>query len=205
MGKIGARQNASLKAVSTAPSINKTPMGNSTPPIPYATTQDLANSASVAASVKFNGNPVYVLNMTQQPACKGDDPGNANGIKSGTVNGYVKPTGAASHFKAEKHYVVRQGDPNVMNGGNNPGVYITSQVPHAPGGVKAATSSDQSSPPVQAETPKEEAFLSAQGNALVPALGASANTGKLLAMAVVAAHAGAVLAPCVGFVPGKKS
>lgn len=204
MGKIGARQSDILKAVSTAPSINKTPVGSSTPPLPYPTTQDLSNSASVADSVHFNGKPAYVLNMAQQPKCSGDDSGTANGVKSGTVNGYVKPTGAASHFKAERHYVVRQGDSNVMNGGNNPGIYITTQMPHPPGSLPPPAAPTQSSPPVLPETPAESAFLSRQGNALAPALGPNINTGKVLAVAAIAGQAGVVLAPCTAFIPGKK-
>ncbi|GGC13141.1 DUF4150 domain-containing protein [Pseudoduganella buxea] len=204
MGKIGARRNSILKAVCTAPSFNKTPVGASTPPLPYATTQDLSNSVSITPTVRFNGDPAYVLDRTQQPNCRGDDPGVAKGVKSNTVNGYVKPTGAASHFRAEGKYVVRQGDPNVMNGGNNPGIYITAQVPSAAGGVAAAAGSDDSSPPVQAETPEEAAFLAAQGDALVPSLGAYAETGKLLGMAAVARKAGIQAAPCAEFIPGKK-
>lgn len=35
MPEIGARKNGGFRAVSTAPSINKTPMGGATPPVPY--------------------------------------------------------------------------------------------------------------------------------------------------------------------------
>ncbi len=204
MGKIGARRNSILKAICTAPSFNKTPVGASTPPLPYPTTQDLSNSQSITPTVRFNGDPAYVLSRTQQPKCKGDDPGIAKGVKSNTVNGYVKPTGAASHFRAEGKYVVRQGDTNVMNGGNNPGIYITAQLPSAPGGVAAAAASDDSSPPVQPQTPDEASFLAAQGDALVPYLGEFANTGKLLSMAAIAKKVGVQPASCAGFVPGKK-
>ncbi|MET3120418.1 hypothetical protein AAKU64_004670, partial [Undibacterium sp. GrIS 1.8] len=46
---IGARKNATFKAISTAPSFNKTPVGSATPPLPYPTIQDLSNSLSVVA------------------------------------------------------------------------------------------------------------------------------------------------------------
>jgi len=84
---IGARKNACFKAVSTAPSINKTPVGAATPPLPYPVFQDLSNSTGIVPSVRFNGDPAYVLDQTTQPSCKGDDPGTAGGVKSGTVNG----------------------------------------------------------------------------------------------------------------------
>jgi len=204
MGKIGARRNSILKAICTAPSFNKTPVGASTPPIPYPTTQDLSNSASTTPTVRFNGDPAYVLSRTKQPGCRGDDPGVAKGVKSNTVNGYVKPTGAADHFRAEGKYVVRQGDTNVMNGGNNPGIYVTAQLPSISGGVAAAAASDDSSPAVQAETPAETSFLAAQGDSLVPSLGHFAQTGKLLVMAAIAKKAGVMPAPCAQFIPGKK-
>ncbi|MET3140276.1 hypothetical protein AAKU61_004665, partial [Undibacterium sp. GrIS 1.2] len=93
---IGARKNATFKAISTAPSFNKTPVGSATPPLPYPTIQDLSNSLSVVASVKFNGNPAYVLNQSTQPKGKGDEPGVAKGVKSGTVTGEVKPVKGSS-------------------------------------------------------------------------------------------------------------
>ena len=139
MGKIGARQDGGFKAISTAPSFNKTPVGNSIPPLPYPTTQDLGNSASPAKSVRFNGNAAYVIDKTTQPGGTGDGPGTAKGVRSGTVTGKVKPTGAAKHFRAENHYVVQQGDTNTMNGGNNPGIYITTQMPSVGEGGAAAS------------------------------------------------------------------
>jgi hypothetical protein len=204
MGKIGARQEGSFKAVSTAPSFNKTPVGNSTPPLPYPTTQDLDNSASPAKSVRFNGHPAYVIDKTTQPAGTGDGPGTAKGIRSGSVTGEVKPTGAASHFRAEKHYVVQQTDTNTMNGGNNPGIYVTTQMPSVgAGGPNASVEAGDASPPVMPETPAENAFLAGQGDSLA-ALGENINTGKLLTMGAVAVQAGIKMAACVGFTPGKK-
>ncbi|WP_457819723.1 hypothetical protein, partial [Staphylococcus aureus] len=61
---IGARKSESFKAVSTAPSFNKTPVGSSTPILPYPTVVDLTNSVDVVMNVRFNGNPAYVLGQT---------------------------------------------------------------------------------------------------------------------------------------------
>jgi len=49
---IGARKHGSFKAISTAPSINKTPVGAATPPLPYPVFQDLSNSAGTVPSTK---------------------------------------------------------------------------------------------------------------------------------------------------------
>jgi hypothetical protein len=87
---IGARKNACFKAVPAAPSINKTPVGAATPPLPYPVFQDLSNSTGIVPGVRFNGDLAYVLDQTTQPSCQGDGPGSARGVKSGTV-GEGKP------------------------------------------------------------------------------------------------------------------
>ena len=46
--QIGARKDTAFKAISTAPSINKTPVGPLMVPIPYPTVQDLGNSINTA-------------------------------------------------------------------------------------------------------------------------------------------------------------
>jgi len=151
---IGARKNACFKAVSTAPSINKTPVGAATPPLPYPVFQDLSNSTGIVPSVRFNGDPAYVLDQTTQPSCKGDDPGSVGGVKSGTVNGEVKPIQGSCSVRAGGHWVIRQGDPCTMNSGNCPGIYTTTQTPSLTG---AGTTDNN--PRVMAETPEEEGWL----------------------------------------------
>jgi uncharacterized Zn-binding protein involved in type VI secretion len=127
--KIGARKHADFKAISTAPSINKTPIGPTMVPLPYPTVQDLSNSASTARSVRFNGSPAYLLGGTTQPQGKGDEAGTGKGIRSGTVCGEVKPVKGSSTVRIEGKQVVREGDACTMNGGNNPGIYVTTQSP----------------------------------------------------------------------------
>lgn len=154
---IGARKNSNFKAVSTAPSFNKTPVGSSTPPLPYPVTQDLGNSMGTVPSVCFNGDPAYVLDQTTQPSCKGDDPGTATGVKSGTVNGEVKPVQGSSSVRVGGHWLIRQGDPCTMNGGNCPGIYITTQVSSAMTGV--GSTSESTNPLVEPETEEEKGFI----------------------------------------------
>lgn len=204
MGKIGARKNGSFKAVSTAPSINKTPVGNSTPPLPYPVTEDLGSSVDVVSNVRFNGDPAYVLNQSTQPSCKGDAAGSCGGVRSGTVGGEVKPIKGSSNMRIAGKPVIRQGDPCTLNGGNCPGIYITTQVPHVSGSVNSSANSPGSSPPIQPETPAEQNFLSGAGDAAA-SMGEYANTGKLMALAGVAVGAGQAVHPAARFVPGKKS
>lgn len=133
--KIGARQDTGFMAVSTAPSINKTPLGPTMVPIPYPTVQNLGNSINTARTVKFNGKPVYLLDQTTQSTCAGDAPGTGKGVRSGTVGGEVKPVNGSRTVRIEGRQVVRNGDPCTMNGGNNPGVYVA-HVPPAPARVE---------------------------------------------------------------------
>lgn len=154
--KIGARKNANFKAVSTAPSINKTPVGSSTPPLPYPTSQDLSNSVNVTPTVRFNTDPVVVLDQSKQPSGTGDDPGTAKGVKSNTVNGEVKPTGACKTVRCEGKQTVRENDPNTMNGGNNPGIYITTQ---SASDDDPESAEETSNPPPTPETPAERSAI----------------------------------------------
>jgi len=148
---LGARQDAQFKAVCTAPSFNKTPVGTGTPPLPYPVSQDLSTSTGLVGSVRFNGDPAYVLDQSSQPRCIGDDPGTAGGIKSGTVNGEVKPTGASSTVRVGGQPIVRDGDPCTLNSGNCPGIYL------APGAPAPNLAADPN-PPVAPETPEEQGF-----------------------------------------------
>lgn len=150
---IGARQASTFKAVCTAPSFNKTPVGASTPPLPYPVSQDLVPSTGVVGSVRFNGNPAYVLNQSRQPGCEGDAAGSAGGVKSGTVGGEVRPTGASTTVRVGGQPIVRDGDPCTLNAGNCPGVHVTTE---APSGSPADLSA--SNPPVSPETPEEQGF-----------------------------------------------
>ena len=156
---IGARKNACFKAVSTAPSINKTPVGAATPPLPYPVFQDLSNSTGIVPSVRFNGDPAYVLDQTTQPSCKGDDPGTAGGVKSGTVNGEVKPIQGSCSVRVGGHWVIRQGDPCTMNSGNCPGIYTTTQTPSAMTGAGSTSDPSDMNPPIEPETAEENGWF----------------------------------------------
>lgn len=158
INRVGARRDAGFKAIGTAPSINKTPIGPSMVPLPYPTVQDLSNSVGTASSVRFNGEPAYVLNRSTQPKGTGDEPGTGKGVRSGTVTGEVRPVVGSSTVRVEGKYVVRDGDACTMNGGNNPGIYLTSPAPGC--AVSKGTFTGDTDPPVRAETPAEEHWFS---------------------------------------------
>lgn len=157
MPKLGTHKAGEFKAVSTAPSINKTQVGSSVVPLPYPTTQDLGNSVGVVPTVRFRGTPVYVLDQSTQPSCTGDSAGSLKGVKSGTVNGEVKPTSASGSVRAGGKYVVRVGDTNTMNGGNNPGIYVSAPALSSMPPKAASAGADQ--PPAENATPAEQTFM----------------------------------------------
>ena len=160
--QLGARKNGAFKAVGTAPSINKTPVGSSLVPLPYAMTQDLSNSVAVVPSVRFNRDPAYVLNQTVQPSSTGDAPGTAKGVKSGTVSGEVKPVEGSSTVRLTGKPVMRVNDPCTLNGGNCPGLYVAAPAPAA----GAPADSGRSQPAGTPQTPAEQGFLDKAASAL---------------------------------------
>lgn len=169
--KIGARKTAAFKAISTAPSINKTPVGPTMVPLPYPTVQDLSTSIRTAKSVKFNGCPAYLLGKSTQPKCQGDERGTGKGIKSGTVSGEVKPVAGCKTVRIEGKQVVRQGDPCTMNGGNNPGIYVTTASPSsAPAKNAIAGSNPPSLKPNNTPLGLADAHDADQGNGLLASL-----------------------------------
>ena len=127
--KLGARENSRFLAICTAPDFCKTPVGSSTPPLPYQVIADLGQSDNTVANVRFTGNPCYVLDQSIVPHCTGDEPGTAKGVKSGTVTGKVEPTRASKTVRATGKQVVRDLDPCTLNGGNCPGIHTTQPTP----------------------------------------------------------------------------
>ncbi len=152
---LGTRKQGLFKAICTAPSINKTPVGSSLVPIPYPVMHDLGNSVGVIKNVRLNGRPAYVLKKSTQPKCKGDNAGTGKGIKSGTVTGEVKPVQGSGSAHITGQPVIREMDPCTLNGGNCPGIYTTQPV--------AAGSLAGANPAVKPETKKESSWFSWSG------------------------------------------
>ncbi|MDB5781861.1 PAAR-like domain-containing protein [Caballeronia mineralivorans] len=164
--RIATRQNGSFKAVSNTPDVCKTPMGSSTPPVPYQIVADLGGSTGIVPSVRFNGKPAYVLDQSVVPTCTGDEPGTANGVKSGTVGGEVKPTKGSSTVRAGGHAIIRDGDPCTMNNGNCTGTYVTA--PSAGSSINASGNvvGDANPPPDKGVMHQVGGFFKGAGGAL---------------------------------------
>ncbi|MEQ4692485.1 DUF4150 domain-containing protein [Providencia manganoxydans] len=111
-----ARQQGEWLVISLTPDVCKTPMGSSTPPIPYPVIAKLETAAAVVPSVKANGHPIVVFDQSYIPTTLGDEPGVANGVKSGTVGGKCYPLEHSKSVRIGKKPILRHDDKFWMNG-----------------------------------------------------------------------------------------
>ena len=111
-----ARKQTKWKVISIVPDVCKTPMGSAIPPVPYPVTAELKTATGVANSVRANGKPVVVYDMSLVPTTQGDQAGAAKGIKSNTVGGKCYPLEKSSSVRAEGKLIVRHDDKFWMNG-----------------------------------------------------------------------------------------
>lgn len=111
-----ARKDGQWKVISIVPDVCKTPIGPSTPPVPYPVIAELSEAVKVVPSVRVNGMPLVILEQSFIPTTKGDQAGQAKGIKSGTVGGKCYPEEHSKTVRAVKHQILRHGDKFWMNG-----------------------------------------------------------------------------------------
>jgi len=119
-----ARQDGQWTVVSLTPDVCKTPMGPATPPVPYPVTASLGDAVLIVPSVKANGHPVLVLGQSFVPSTKGDEPGVAKGVKSGTVGDICEPLEHSTTFRVTGKPVLRHFDKFWMNARNTTGLII---------------------------------------------------------------------------------
>lgn len=146
---VTARQHGQWKVVSVKPDVCKTPRGDSTPPVPYPVTANMASAVMVVPSVKLNGFPAVVLNQSSIPQTLGDSPGAAKGISSGTVGDVCEPLGHSETVFFGGKPMLRHNDEFWMNNRNTIGL-IVGQPPPAGG------SAEESDPSEEPETEEEE-------------------------------------------------
>ncbi|NTZ07261.1 DUF4150 domain-containing protein [Burkholderia metallica] len=163
---MASRKDGSFKAVSSTPDVCKTPMGSSTPPVPYQVVSDLSGSSGVVPSVRFNGKPAYVLDQSVVPTCTGDEAGSADGVGSGTVGGETKPTKGSTTVRAGGHPVIRDGDPCTMNSGNCTGTYVTTPAPGSSIDASGNVVGDANPPPEKGVMHQVGGFFKGAGGAV---------------------------------------
>ena len=111
-----ARKQDQWNSVSSLPDVCKTPMGGSTPPVPYNVISKLPESTGVIGSVKVNDAKVWGFDATKVPKTEGDQPGTAKGVKSGTVGQDTWALDKSSTVLAEDKKAIRHDDKTEMNG-----------------------------------------------------------------------------------------
>ena len=111
-----ARKEGGWRIVSVPPDVCKTPIGSSTPPIPYPVTAELVQAVQEVPNVNANGHPVVVFDQSKVPKTIGDAAGRATGIKSGTVEANCYPKTHSPGVRAGKHWLIRHDDEFWMNG-----------------------------------------------------------------------------------------
>jgi len=107
--------------VSLTPDICKTPVGASTPPLPYTIVGEFADATGASPNVKSHSDSVILHGRTRIPSVKGDAPGKAGGVKSGTVGKQVETKAFSSNHHANGADLVQVGREVWMNARNTVG------------------------------------------------------------------------------------
>ena len=107
--------------VSLTPDICKTPVGSSTPPLPYTITGEFSAAQNASPNVKSHSEPVILHQRSTIPSVTGDAPGRAGGIKSGTVGKQVDTKVASPIHHANGADLVQVGREVWMNARNTVG------------------------------------------------------------------------------------
>lgn len=119
-----ARQHSQMSVMCTTPDVCKTPMGCSTPPVPYQIIASLGDSESTSPNVRFAGSPAFMLDNSTITKVTGDEAGTAGGVKSGSNKNACEPVEGCKTFRVNGKQVVAHGDKFKMNDGNTFGKAI---------------------------------------------------------------------------------
>ncbi|MCC7701618.1 DUF4150 domain-containing protein [Janthinobacterium sp. GW460P] len=107
--------------VSVSPDICKTPVGASTPPLPYSIIGEFSEAQNASPNVKSHSEPVILHQRSTIPTVKGDAAGKAGGVKSGTVGKQVDTKVASAIHRANGAKLVQVGREVWMNSRNTVG------------------------------------------------------------------------------------
>ena len=114
-------KSARFYCVSLTPDICKTPVGSSTPPLPYTIIGEFSGAQNASPNVKSHSEPVILHQRSTIPSVTGDAPGRAGGIKSGTVGKQVDTKVASPIHHANGADLVQVGREVWMNARNTVG------------------------------------------------------------------------------------
>jgi hypothetical protein len=121
MGRELVTKSNRFYCVSIVPDICKTPIGPSTPPIPYTIKGEFEEATGVSRNITSQLEAVVTHVSTVIPQVTGDEPGTAKGVKSGTVGARVQHDEKSSTVSFNGERAVRVGDTVFMNDKNTVG------------------------------------------------------------------------------------
>lgn len=159
---IGARKCAQQTVVCSSPSVNKTPMGNATPPIPYPVQCTLSSANAVSSNVFFNGNEVFTMGSDTNHVV-GDAAGSVGGDSSGTTSKEAEPINHSKTVMVNKKEVIRCGDTFDMNAKNTKGTLTCSPPPKAPPITDEGKIETEEKEPIEEEVEEEKGFFDSFG------------------------------------------
>lgn len=116
-----ATKSKRFYCISLVPDICKTPMGSARPPIPYSVIGEFSDAADASPNVKSRSEAVILHQRSVIPSVKGDEPGKAGGIKSGTFGKRVETKTCSATYHANGTATVQEGCEVWMNNRNTVG------------------------------------------------------------------------------------
>ncbi len=170
--KFGARKGGKYKIVSSAPSVNKTPVGNAVVPIPYPVSQEYDKASAISKNVKFNDGGAFI-SASHSTKVVGDAQGSIGGVVSGTVGDKSKPIEFSPSVFINGKPVVREGDMHTMQGGNTMGKLMCQE--------SGSTSKITDDGKIEGETLPPDLDLSASSE--MPSLSAASSTKPTASLA----------------------
>ncbi len=185
-------QSKRFYCVSLLPDVCKTPIGNSTPPLPYTIIGEFKDATGVSKNVKAQSEPLFLHNKSKIPTVKGDAAGRANGIKSGTVGKEVTSKEFSSTKGSNGTHTLQVFRKFLMNKANT----IGQALERAPEAARQLLKPYAQQIGETAESLKSggEAAMSAGGDMLTTAAGMEGAAG-VSALTGIGASVAAVLAP----------
>jgi RHS repeat-associated protein len=190
--------------VSLTPDICKTPVGSSTPPLPYTIVGEFSGAQDASPNVKSHSEQVILHQRSTIPTVKGDAAGSVGGVKSGTVGKQVDTKEVSQHHRANGASLVQVGREVWMNARNTVGkIYERGEQAARPLLTKLAADVDESlagtrdalKPAAQEYKDKVSAPLHDTGARLMAAGGKVATAGMATAGAGALASATVIGAP----------
>ena len=129
-------------------------------PVPYPIIAPLSSSIDIAATVRATQVPTFAM-KSSVPLVIGDEAGSGGGVVSGTFagTGSTFPTGSSSNVRAEKSWLIRNGDAFAMNGGNTSGMLVYQPGGAPKGQVDAAGKPSKNPNPPVTPRKKEQGYL----------------------------------------------